>query len=143
MPRIVICADSQPLTEKLANSLKPLNIPIIFAQNYQQILSLLDSDEFLILLIEQNFPQRDTEEEKLLSYLSRLPMYRRRELMVILIGENLQSGNRLTAYSLNVDLVINTSDVENIATFFKRAYSEYQARFKLFREFLKSQTSLS
>lgn len=143
MPKIVLTVESQPLLERLNNTLKQLNIPIAVAQNLQQVLTLLDSDEFLILFVEQDFPKKESDEGKLMNYLSKLPMYKRREFMVVLIGDNLQSGNRFTAYALNADLVVNSSDLESVTALFKRAYSEYQSKFKLFRELLKNQASLS
>jgi hypothetical protein len=63
-------------------------------------------------------------------------MYRRRDIMLIITGQNLKTLDRLLAFAKGADLIVNTQDINNFLSFFKKSYSEHQATYRQYKELL-------
>lgn len=143
MPKALICENNLEIQKNLALTLKTINIDSITPLSLEEALNVLETEDIAIVIVHKNFADENPKKNTLIQWINNLPMYRRREIMLIIIGENLRSLDRLTAFAKGADLVINNKELDNFYPIFKRGYLEYQSRYKQYKELLGKQGSLS
>ena len=136
MPKALICENTLELQKNLALSLKAINIDSITPISLEDALRALETEDISIVIINENFANQTLSKNRIIQWITNLPMYRRRDIMLIITGENLKTLDRLTAFAKNADLIINTKDLSNFYSIFKIGYLEYQSTYKQYKQLL-------
>jgi hypothetical protein len=136
MPKALICENTLELQKNLALSLKAINIDSITPISLEDALRALETEDISIVIINENFANQTLSKNRIIQWITNLPMYRRRDIMLIITGENLKTLDRLTAFAKNADLIINTKDLSNFYSIFKIGYLEYQLTYKQYKQLL-------
>lgn len=136
MPKALICENDSQLRESLSLALKTVNIDTLVPLSLEEALNMLETEDIHIAIVNENFADEKPQKNRVIQWITNLPMYRRRDMMFVILGENLKTLDRLTAFSKGADLVINTKDLNNFYQIFKRGYTEYQSTYKQYKELL-------
>ncbi len=136
MPKALICENDPEIQKILALAFKTINIESLITLSLEEAFNILETEEIAIVVVNENFADEKPQNNRLIQWITNLPMYRRREMMLIIIGENLKSLDRLSAFAKGAELVINTKDLNNFYPIFKRGYLEYQSIYKQYKELL-------
>lgn len=136
MPTALVCEKNTELQKILIQTFKGINFETVTPSNQEEALNYLETEDFEVVILGSEFFKESNGDNKIMKYLSNFPMYRRRNTMVVLIGSDLKTANRLQAFSKGVDLVINPKDLGSFLPIFRRAYSEFLSKFKKFKELL-------
>jgi len=67
-----------------------------------------------------------------------MPMATRRHIFFAVIGENMRTLNNMQAFSYSVNLVINQKDLDKLARILKKAISEHEMFYKVYKESLQA-----
>lgn len=136
MPKALICENNSEIQKNLASTLKSLNIESIIPINLEEAFNALENEDLAIAIVNEKFADETPQNNRIIQSIINLPIYRRREIMLVITGENLKSLDRLLAFAKCANLVLNTNDLNNFYQFFQRAYLEYQSTYKQYRELL-------
>jgi len=99
-----------------------------------QALRHLRFNQYTLILLEDMFGEELPN--PVAGYLAGLNMNTRRDILVILVGERLTTGDALEAFLESVDLVFHPADVGQLAALLTRASSDHQRFYKVFNECL-------
>lgn len=136
MPRAIICESNLEIQKNLMSILKALEIHAICPKTTEEAIGYLEVEDFEFVIVNENFADEHPEKNRLIKWITNLPMYRRREIMLVIIGQNYKSFDRLLAFAKGANLLINIRDLGNFFPIFNRANLEYQATYKQFKESL-------
>jgi len=137
MTKAIICENDPTIQKNLSLILKTFNFESIMPVSLEEAINALETtDDISVVIVNENFADQKPHSNKIIQYITNLPMYRRRDIMFIITGQNLKSLDRLLAFSKGADLIINTQDINNFLSFFKRAYSEHQTTYRQYKELL-------
>lgn len=129
MPKAVICEDNRDVQKALSDYLKSVGFECLTPSGMEEAIAMSNLEDVSLIIVGE-------EHSKLINEISSLPIYRRRDIILILISNSVSTMDRLSAFARGVNAVVNIKDLNNFPAFFKRAYSEYQKNYKLFKEFL-------
>ena len=76
---------------------------------------------FDLMVLSEHFESVGWEQSPILHYLNRLPMHTRRKIFLVLLGREFSTMDRMTAFGLSADLVVNPGDANEIAGILKAA----------------------
>lgn len=136
MPKALICENDPEIQKILALAFKTINIESLITLSLEEAFNILETEEIAIVVVSENFADEKPQNNRLIQWITNLPMYRRREMMLIIIGENLKSLDRLSAFAKGADLVFNKKEINNLYPIFKRGYLEYQSIYRQYKELL-------
>lgn len=129
MPRAVICEKNQEIQKALSEYLKPLGFECLNPSSYEECLGMINLEEVSLIILGEQFSD-------IIEVLLSFPMYRRRDIIVILLSSSLSTMDRLLAFAKGVDFIVNIKDLNNFLAIFKRIYAEHQRMYKQFKEAL-------
>ncbi|GAQ94216.1 hypothetical protein TAGGR_1395 [Thermodesulfovibrio aggregans] len=127
MPKAVICEANQEVQRVLTDYLKSAGFECVGFSDSKEALNSIE-DASLIIAGEQF--------NEIFETISSLPMYQRRDIIVILLSDSIPTMDRISAFAKGVDFVVNLKEINNFPAIFKRAYAEYQRTYRLFKETL-------
>ncbi len=136
MPKALICENDPDLQKNLSLIFKTLNIESILPLSLEEAINNLELEDIDIIVVNEKFANEKPQENRIIQWINSLPMYRRRDIMLIITGENLKSADRLIAFAKGADLVVNSKELNNFQAYFKRAYLEYQSKYKTYKDLL-------
>lgn len=127
MPKAIICENNKEIQKLLSDYLKSLGF---------ECLSLSDTDAGMINLEDVSLIIAGQNCSEIIRTVSSLPMYQRREIIVILLSNSISTMDRISAFIQGVDFIVNVKDLNNFPAIFKKAYAEHQRTYKQFKETL-------
>lgn len=136
MSSALICENDPKIQKNMSLVLKGLNLDTITTLSLEEALSYIETEEFEVVIVNESFANENPRENRIIKYIINLPMYRRRNIMLTIIGNNYKTLDRLQAFAKGADLVINSKDLENFLQIFKRGYSEYLSTYRQYKEIL-------
>ena len=91
---------------------------------------------FDLLVLSEHFEAVPWAQSPVLHYLNRLPMHTRRKSFLILLGSEFSTMDRMTAFGLSADLVVNPKDMNEVAGILKAALWNQENFYGAFTETL-------
>lgn len=139
MARALICENKAEIQKFISSILQNYNFEILTASNINEALLHIDIESPNIIIINEAFENPNhigVKGNKLIQYIINLPIYRRRDIFLIVLVENIKTSNRLRAFLDEIDLYFNIKDLSHFQIVFKKHYFEYIAKYKEFKELL-------
>ena len=91
---------------------------------------------FDLLVLSEHFEDVPWVQSPVLHYLNRLPMHTRRKSFLVLLGSEFSTMDRMTAFGLSADLVVNPKDMNEFAGILKAALWNQENFYGAFTETL-------
>lgn len=91
---------------------------------------------FDLQVLSESFENVGWDQSPILHYLNRLPMHTRRRIILLLLGNEFSTMDRMTAFALSADLVVNPKDINEIAGILKAALWNHENFYGAFTEIL-------
>ncbi len=136
MPKAIICENDPDLAKIVSLNLKTAGFDCITPLSIEEALFLLNSDDISLISVYENFGDEPYPNNRVITHVNSLPMYLRRNVFLVLTGKNFKTLDRIQAFSLGANMVINSADMEKFGIALKVAYAEYQRIYRIFKEFL-------
>ncbi|MEJ5227129.1 hypothetical protein [Thermodesulfovibrio sp.] len=136
MPKALLCENNLEVQKNFSAILKAINIDVVTSSTVDEAMNNLEIEDFAYVIVNENFAGEKPESNKIIQFVVNLPMYRRRDMMLIILGQNLKTSDRLSAFAKGANLLLNLKDLNYFLPIFKRTYLEYQAIYKQFKELL-------
>ncbi len=132
----LVCEDHPTDINVIINALETLGYRVIVSNSPEDAHEKLKSGEYEVIVLNQDF-QATPEGNSILGYLDTLPMTLRREMLVVLIGKEFKTLDNATAFAHSANLVINVSDLKEIASILKTSLTYYERFYMSFKRYLK------
>lgn len=136
MPKALLCENNSEIQKNFSAILKAINIDVVTSSTVEEAINNLEIEDFAYVIVNENFAGEKLENNKIIQWVVNLPMYRRRDMMLIILGQTLKTSDRLSAFAKGANLLLNIRDLNYFLPIFKRTYLEYQAIYKQFKELL-------
>jgi DNA-directed RNA polymerase subunit RPC12/RpoP len=91
---------------------------------------------FDILVLSEQFEGVPWAQSPILHYLNRLSMHTRRKSFLVLLGKGFSTMDRMTAFALSVDLVVNPKDIDEFSGILRAAVWNHENFYGAFMETL-------
>lgn len=105
--------------------------PLIAGQ-IDEVISILRFGQPTLLILSEGFMDNDSGQNQLLEYIQRMPAGPRRELFVVWIGKNIKSGDRLSAFSHSVNLVLEPDKLTSMVDRIKKSWILWKEMYQVF-----------
>ncbi|MEN2994894.1 MAG: hypothetical protein ABDH19_06085 [Thermodesulfovibrio sp.] len=129
MPKAVICEKNIEYQKTISDYLKSLGFECLIPSTHEEALGMINLEDISVIILGEEYSE-------IIKEISSFPMYRRREIIVFLLKESHSTMDRLSAFIFGADFIINPKDLNNFSAIFRKAYSEHQKTYKLFKEIL-------
>jgi DNA-binding response OmpR family regulator len=136
----LICEGDPSLKEKIRATLAEMGYQLTEAPSAKDALRNMRFHVYDLVLVNGNFDSGQEDSpgvSGILSYLANLPMAIRRQIFIVLIGENYRTMDNMTAFNKSADLVVNPKNIEDIGTIVKKGIDDNAAFYHVFMESLK------
>jgi len=91
---------------------------------------------FDLLVLSEQFEGIPWLQSPILHYLNRLPMHTRRKSFLVLLGKDFSTMDRMTAFAMSADLVVNPKDVDEFSGILRAAVWNHENFYGAFMETL-------
>ncbi|MDR2302605.1 MAG: zinc-ribbon domain-containing protein [Deltaproteobacteria bacterium] len=114
MKSAMIAFDSEEIQEKLIEKLSTLGFRTTTAINVRDAVKQLKFGRFQLLIIQEDYYGATLSTNQIIRAVNSIELSVRHDMFVAVVGPSFTSLDDLTAFSLSLDTVINTSDLDDI-----------------------------
>ena len=132
----LICEQDEGARKKFHSALQGMDYHVTEAPSAREALKYMRFHVFDLVVLDENF-EGNPESNHALQYLGHLPMNTRRNVFVLLLGNDLSTGDNMTAFNKSVNLVVNLKDANELEKVLKRSLTEHEEFYRVFKESLK------
>jgi hypothetical protein len=118
--------------------LTDMGYKIEYSKSPEKAVHKMKFTQFHVVVLHENFGGVALEESPFYQTVKEMPMSTRRKIFVALVGKNLKSASNMQAFQYSVNLVINEKDIGKVPQVMKKAISDNDAFYKIFKETLKA-----
>ncbi len=119
-------------------ALKESGYRVSIVENSTVAVNKIKFNRYSVIIINENFDHFTVKDNPVLLYVQPMPITERRNIIVALIGDGFKTSDQMTAFTLSVNIVINSKDVDNLDNLLKRTIQDNEQFYKIFREALKA-----
>jgi hypothetical protein len=132
----LVAYDSEEIQELLYNKLTGMGFKSVMAINVRDAVKQLKFGRFQLMLIQEDYYGATLSSNQLLRAVNGLELSIRHEMFIALIGPSFTSLDDLTAFSLSLDTVINTADLEEVEKILISGMGHVQKFYSVYNEML-------
>jgi CheY-like chemotaxis protein len=135
---VLVCTSDSSMLSKIQPILESMEYHMTTVEDARDALKKMRFHLYDLILVDENFDTSDPDSNSILIYLERLTMDVRRNMFVALITSRFRTMDNMMAFNKSVNIVINTSNLNNIDKVLKKSIAENNLFYKIFRETLKA-----
>lgn len=132
----LICESDPALRENMSNAMKSLGYRITEPASDKDALKNMRFHVYDVVILNENFDTANSLSNAVLDYLSHLNMSTRRKIFVALVSSQLRTADNMAAFNKSVNLIINSSNIDDLGLIIKRGAAENEAFYYVFKETL-------
>ncbi len=125
--------------ESIDTALKELGYRTSMGESAVVAVGKIKFNQYSLILINERFDNFTLENNPVLLHVQPMPMATRRNVIIVLIGDNLKTNDHMAAFARSVNLVVNNKDINNLANLIKRTIQEHERFYKIFKEALEAE----
>ena len=136
--RALICDDDKSHQDILRLALKELGYRAAIGNDHKDVLEKIRFEHFDVIILHDNFGSWLLSENSVLNFIQPMAIATRRDIFVTLIGNEYRTFDSMMAFSKSVNLVVKEDDLPTIKPILKKAISDNDKFYKIFKETLSS-----
>ena len=135
----LVCESGDAFRKKISDALLKEEYLVTEAESVKDALRKMRFHTYDVIVVNESFaaPQQDAND--ILRYLENLGMATRRKIFVALITDRFRTMDNMAAFNRSVNMVINTKNMDDVATILQRGISENALFYYVFKETLKKE----
>jgi DNA-binding NtrC family response regulator len=130
----LICESDSALREKLSTIFMEGNYLVTNPESAREALKSMMFHVYQLVVVSENFDTEDPDNNSVLKYLESLAMNVRRDIFVVLLSEKLRTNDGMAAFNKSVNLIVNTSNIDDIEEIIKHGIAENEHFYGVFKE---------
>jgi predicted Zn finger-like uncharacterized protein len=133
----LICEQDPGVRKKIRSVLQRMDYHITEAASARDAMKYMRFRVFDVVVLDENFEGGGPESNHVLQYLGHQPMNTRRNIFVVLLGNNLKTADNMTAFNRSVNLVVNLENVDELEKILKRTLKENEEFYRVLKGMLR------
>ncbi len=109
-----------------------------FAKSAAHAVHKMKFTHYHYVVLHEKYDNLPLAKNPVYQLLVKMPMATRRHIFLAVIGEGFKTLNNMQAFSYSVNLVINEKDIDKLGKILKKAISEHEMFYKVFKESLQA-----
>jgi CheY-like chemotaxis protein len=134
----LVCEDDPATRNKISAKLKKMNYRVTEAASQRDAMKNMRFHVYDLIVINESFENSTPENNHILRYLNSLNMALRRDIFVVLVGNNFRTIDNMTAFANSVNIVVNSKDLNQLEMILKKSLADHQEFYRTFRVALRS-----
>jgi predicted Zn finger-like uncharacterized protein len=130
----LVCVTDPARSEHLRDVFQKMDYYVVTATRAPFALAKLRHNRYDLVLLEESFEQINPHENLVLHHVQLLPMHARRTFFLCLLSAALPTMDRMTAYRMGVDMILNMRDFDNVKIILPRAMKEHRTFYSVFAD---------
>ena len=132
----LVAYDSEEVQDMLYQKLSNMGFKPVMAINVRDAVKQLKFGRFQLMLIQEDYYGATLSSNQLIRAVNGLELSIRHEMFIAVIGPSFTSLDDLTAFSLSLDTVINTADLEDLERMLISGMGHVQKFYSVYNELL-------
>jgi predicted Zn finger-like uncharacterized protein len=128
----IVMSDDEHETDLLKKSIEGLGYRFIRAETPRKAISMMRFNNFDLVVMSDTFNDIPFEKNPVLDFLNHLPMFVRRQTILVLFGERFKSNDRMMGFTISANIVVNSRNLDEITDILAPAISDQQMRYRVF-----------
>ena len=133
----LICEPDPALRSRISENLSKEGYHITEPDSARDALKKMRFHVYQIIIVNEKFDTDDPDRNSVLNNLKGLPMSIRRNIFVVMISDRFRTMDNMMAFNKSVNIIINSSNMDNLSTIIKGAVADNEAFYHVYRESLK------
>lgn len=133
----LICEQDEAARKKIHSVLEGMDYNITDAESTRDALKYMRFHVFDLVIVNEGFDGGDPESNYVLRYLGQLTTSTRRDVFVVLVGNDFATGDNMTAFNKSVNFVLNLENVDELERFLKLSLAEHEEFYRMLRDSMK------
>lgn len=130
----LVCMPDPVWAERIRNVFQQLDYFVVVAERAPYALAKLRHNRYDLVILDESFERAGSVENLVLHHVQLLPMPTRRTFFLCLVSEARPSMDRMAAFQMGVDLILNMRDLENLKLILPRAMKEHRNFYAVFTD---------
>lgn len=135
-PKALVVYDDLDIAEMLEQKLDKMGLSVTVAVNLRDAAKQLKFANFTILLLQEDYFGASLVNNHLLRSVQGMDSQSRRGTLVVMISPSLTTLDDLTAFSLSIDAIVNTAEINNIERILISTIARANKFYAIYREIL-------
>ena len=131
---VLICESDSARREKIGSVLTEGNYLVTSPGSAREALKNMRFHVYQLVVINENFDTEDPDNNSVLKYLESLSMNVRRDIFVVLLSDKLRTNDGMAAFNKSVNLIVNTSNINDIEGIIRHGIAENEHFYGVFKE---------
>lgn len=136
-PRALVC--DMENAETIEKALKEIGYRMSPARDATVAVNKIKFNRYHLIIINERFDGYSLADNPVLLNVQPMRMSERRYIFVVLIGESVRTQDPMTAFTLSVNLTVNTKDIQNLSSLLKQGIQENDGFYKIYKEALAAE----
>lgn len=133
----LICEQDEAARKKIRSVLEGMDYNITDAESTRDALKYMRFHVFGLVIVNEGFDGGDPESNYVMRYLGQLTTSTRRDVFVVLVGNDFATGDNMTAFNKSVNFVLNLENVDELERFLKLSLAEHEEFYRMLRDSMK------
>ncbi len=134
----LVCENEPQMKTLIHNTLEAMEYRPHSCENTRDAIKKMRFQPYDIVILNELFDTHSSEPNSVLTYIEHLDASRRRDIFAVLISQQLQTMDSLTAYNKSVNIIVNAAHMNNLKTILEKGIERHEAFYRLFRESFKN-----
>ncbi len=134
----LICEDDTATKNKISATLKKMKHKITEVTSQRDALTKMRLHVYNLIVLNESFERSDPKNNHVFRYLNSLTMATRRNIFVVLVGNDFRTMDEMTAFANSVNMVINPKDLNQLEIMLNKSLVDHQESYRAFKTALKS-----
>jgi predicted Zn finger-like uncharacterized protein len=130
----LVCEADPDVKKKIASLLGFMEYHITEAESARDALKRMRFHVYNLIIVNEDFKADSSGENSVMSYLERLDMDTRRQIIVVLISKRYRTMDHMLAFKKSVNMILNTKHLEKIGLILGRGLADRDLFYRAFNE---------
>ncbi|MFP4477257.1 MAG: zinc-ribbon domain-containing protein [Desulfatibacillaceae bacterium] len=129
----IICEQDLSARARIKSSLEALDYHVSVSQSAREALKQMRFHVFDLIVLNESFDTPDPKNNQVLKFVGRMVMSTRRNVFVALLSDHDRTGDNMIAFNKSVNIVINTSEVDDIELLLRNAVADTEHFYRVYK----------
>ena len=132
----LLCEPDSVVRGKIRLALENMGYNVTEPKSDRDALKQMRFHVFDLVILNELFSSETPDENNVLKYLERLPMFTRRKVFVVLVTKRFRTMDNMAAFNKSVNIIVNTKNIDEIEKIIKKVVSDNAAFYRVFKDAL-------
>ena len=130
----LVMGDTEEQRDKIEKHLDAMGFRCVLVDETRKGIGKMRLHHFDLVILPEDLGGVPLDQSPIIHFLNHLSMSVRRQMFVVIVGENFRTMDEMMAFSLSVDFVVNTKDLGRLSMVAQRALAQHERFYKVFME---------